>query len=354
MTLRFTKGRCPRTGQWLVPLRDEWGFTDKRPLSPSLERKLCATAAETGSYEKAATLAAEWGASLSGNAVRSCVLHLGLRAAENPLDAPCQERAGPGDTLVIMADGWMARHRGKGWGFSFKESVEGWNAVEWREIKSAVIYRLRDQTSTGSKRGALLHKHVVATPAGTGPVVFGRRVHHEALRMGLAQAQRVYLVMDGALWLWNLFEERFAAVAVGTLDFYHASQHIHELAAVLFGEEAKEWAGDLLGGLRRRGPSQLYATLADLAAAPPDERPETQEAIRKAAGYFEGHEDHLDYPGAEAEGWPIGSGSIESQCSQFQNRFKRRGQFWSELGFAALMEVVCRHQNGELQSLWAA
>lgn len=30
---------------------------------------------------------------------------------------------------------------------------------------------------------------------------------------------------------------------------------------------------------------------------------------------------------------------MESQCSQNQNRFKRRGQFWSKGGFASFLEA---------------
>jgi hypothetical protein len=51
-------------------------------------------------------------------------------------------------------------------------------------------------------------------------------------------------------------------------------------------------------------------------------------------------------------GVPIGSGSVESLCSRFQNRLKRTGQFWTKTGFAALLQVTVRHWNGELDSLW--
>ena len=53
-------------------------------------------------------------------------------------------------------------------------------------------------------------------------------------------------------------------------------------------------------------------------------------------------------------GIPIGSGAMESQCSQYQNRFKRTGQFWTDKAFEAFIELVARYQNGELASLWAA
>ena len=253
-----------------------------------------------------------------------------------------------------MMDGWMARHRGRGWGL--KADVEGWDRVNWHEIKSAVIYRLSDQVRLGPRRGALLRKHVVATPARTDPATFGGRVHREALRMGLARAGRVYVVMDGAVWLWNVFEERFASIAEGTLDFFHAGEHLHTLGKALFEDpaEARAWTAGLLHGLRHGGSEAFFGTLAELVAKPPEDDPAAGEAIRQAAGYFENHRDHMEYSAAAEDGLPIGSGSMESQCSQFQDRFKRRGQFWGDDGFAALLEVCLRHQNGEIRSLWTA
>jgi hypothetical protein len=351
----LTKGFCPVQGTWIIPVRTAWGLDKNQRLSPSLQRKLCYTAAETGSFEKASALVAQWGCSISDDAIRSCTLRCGQKGIEQPLSTPCPERAGKDDVLIIMMDGWMARHRGKGWGF--KNLVEGYDRVNWHEIKSAVIFRLKDQASLSPKRGALISKHVVATPAQTDPITFGQRVHHEACRMGLAQAKKVYVVMDGATWLWNVFEDRFSSLATGTLDFYHASEHLHALGNELFGQstdESRNWCQELLHTLKHSSSDNLFATLADLIARPPNTEPETIEAIRQARAYFEKHKEHMNYAGADAQGLPLGSGSMESQCSQFQGRFKRCGQFWTKNGFATLLEVAVRQQNGELRSLWAA
>ena len=175
--------------------------------------------------------------------------------------------------------------------------------------------------------------------------------------MGLGTARLVYVVMDGGIWLWNIFEDRFKQCAVGTLDFYHASQHLHTLAAELFPEsknEARTWCKKILHALKHHSPRKLFQTLADLLANPPRPDAKTITAIQDAEDYFDSHRTHMDYSGAAKFGLPIGSGSMESQCSQFQNRFKRRGQFWTKKGFAGLLEVAVRHQNGELRSLWAA
>jgi hypothetical protein len=51
----------------------------------------------------------------------------------------------------------------------------------------------------------------------------------------MTKASKVYVVQDGAINLWNIFQDRFASVAQGVLDFYHASDHLRALAHELFG-----------------------------------------------------------------------------------------------------------------------
>jgi hypothetical protein len=232
--LRVIKGYNPAQETWSVPIRGAWRLADNQRLTPSLQRKLCCTAVATGSFEKAAVLAGEWGCIISDDAIRSCVVSLGGKALDCPPSNPLPDRAGADDVLIIMMDGWMARHRGKHWGR--KRRAKGQERVHWHEIKSAILYRLRDQATVSPRRHALLSKHVVAVPAATDPIEFGRRVQNEARRMGMAEASQVYVVMDGGVWLWNIFEDRFKLCAVGSLDFYHASQHLHALADDLFSD----------------------------------------------------------------------------------------------------------------------
>ena len=48
----------------------------------------------------------------------------------------------------------------------------------------------------------------------------------------------------------------------------------------------------------------------------------------------------------------LGRGAMESQCSQNQNRFKRRGQFWSRGGFASFLEASVWYTNNEIKCLY--
>jgi hypothetical protein len=62
--------------------------------------------------------------------------------------------------------------------------------------------------------------------------------------------------------------------------------------------------------------------------------------------------DHLDYQAVAERGAPIGSGAVESQCSQFRDRFKRTGQFWTRPGLRNLLALHVMTQNKTFAYLW--
>lgn len=255
-----------------------------------------------------------------------------------------------------MADGWNARHRGENWGLD-KKNRDLPDRVHWHEIRSAVIFKLSALLAVSGKRKALMEKHVAAVPADTSPYDFGVILHREAVRMGLLRAKAVFFVMDGGVWLWRIYGDRFEKCSKAMLDFYHLSQHLHVLAAALHGEDpakAGAWCGRILHDLKHKSSKRLFKTLDELLEEPPSADPAVLEAIREQNAYFRNHAGHMDYAANAELGVPIGSGSVESLCSQFQNRLKRTGQFWTKEGFAALLRIVVRHWNGELDSLWTA
>jgi hypothetical protein len=79
---------------------------------------------------------------------------------------------------------------------------------------------------------------------------------------------------------------------------------------------------------------------------------ERRDIVLRESEYFKNHAEHMDYRSAKKEGVPIGSGAMESQCSQNQNRFKRRGQFWSKDGFASFLLAYVWYTNDELDNLY--
>ncbi len=158
----------------------------------------------------------------------------------------------------------------------------------------------------------------------------------EAQRQGLAQADKVLVIADGALWIWNLTGDRFAQ-AQQRLDYYHASQHLWAVAHALPPEDeaaARAWIKPLLKKLKA---GRVLSLLNDLRTLTKRLREKKRKAVQWELSYLENHRERMDYAAARRAGEPLGSGAMESTCRQYQCRFKRPGQFWSLVGDEGLM-----------------
>ena len=350
--LRVRHGFSPALGQWVCPARQAWGLPSYQRLSPELESRLAYTASETTSYEAAAQMATRWGCPVSDGCIHQHLQSLGVAAEQMELPHPVKPPQEPEFSLVIMLDGWMARERGPDWGAGPRKKEP--QRVLWHEVKSAVIYRLERRATNDSGRGMLIEKFVVATPPETSPVDFGAAVQAEARRRGLGRAQYVYLVMDGAIWLWDLAEDRFAQ-ASKTLDFHHARDHLWAVAHSLHGEDTPEagaWVQPLLRSLRKGREIQVVRQLEELLESPSERTPAQQELIEREVKFFVKHRDHLHYQAMEKAGAPRGSGAVESLGKQLQQRLRGCGQIWSRPGCTRLLRVVVLVKNQDDHLLW--
>lgn len=350
--LRVRHGYSPGQGRWICPARETWGLAAYERKSPELQARLAYTATAVGSYAEAEKMARTWGSPVSDGCVFDQVQRLGEKAAQLQLPTPAVRKAEPGFSLVIMMDGWMARERGVDWGAGPRKKAP--QRVEWREIKSAIIYRLEQRVENGKGRGLLLEKFAVATPPETSPVDFGAAVHAQAKRQGLGRAQVIYVVMDGAVWLWDLAEDRFKT-AVKTLDFHHAREHLHAVAEALHGagtDAAQEWLKGMLHGLRNGKEIRVVRRLEELLETQAKRTAQNQETVSREVSYFQDHREHLHYQKMEKAGAPLGSGAVESLGKQLQGRLRGCGQFWSRTGLTHLLQLTVLVKNDDHSHLW--
>jgi hypothetical protein len=352
IVVQSTRGFSTAQKRWINPARERWGLKARQRISPELQSRLVFNASATGSYEKAAATARRWGTSVSDDTVHAVVQRRGKPAAALTLPGPKLTAPEPEFSMVIMMDGWMVRRRGEDWGADPQEKSA--QRVEWKEVKSAVIYRLEQSVKKASGRGLLLQKYVVVSPPETTPVDFGAAVQTEALRRGLGRARKVYVVIDGAVWLWNLTQDRFGN-AIQVLDFHHASEHLWAVAHALHGqgtEKARVWARELLHELRHGQEEKVVQTLEALLTPAAGLAQKIQTAVRTPIEYFQTHREHIHYSTVASQRGPIGSGSVESLCSQLQDRFKRTGQFWTPSGLRNLLTLEVLLRNNDLDVLW--
>lgn len=345
----YSQGRC----RWVNPLREAWGLEAYQQVSPELQARVCKTATLAPSYESAVELARCWDCHLSDDLIHRHVQQMGTKVGSwGPLPAPPFNPAGE-FSLVIMMDGWMARERGPDWGASRRRKKT--ERIAWHEIKSAVIYRLEQAVTTGKGRGLLLEKYIVATAPETSPVDFGEAVRAEAMRRGLGRAKRVYVVMDGAVWLWHLARDRFKE-AVLILDFHHAREHLMVVGQALYGEDSgavRRWVDPLIDQLQKGKEQRVVRTLEQLLEKHPAMGSAQQEVVEREVGYFQEHRDHLHYQRWKRSGAPCGSGAVESLGLQLQRRFRTCGQFWNRPGITNLLGLTVMFRNQDQKLLWS-
>jgi len=352
LKLRAPRGFEKQAGQWISLAREAWGLADYQRKTPELQARLTQTVTAVGSYLEAEKLATTWGTPVSDGSIHQQVQKLGRRAQELELAIGSATTAEPAFSMVVMMDGWMARERGPDWGAGPRKRDP--QRVDWREIKSAVIYRLEQRAQNAAGRGLLLEKYVVAAPPETPPLEFGQQVHHEAMRRGLARARVVYLVMDGAVWIWDVANDRFKD-ALKTLDFHHAREHLQAVAEALYGPDAPEgraWLDPLLHQLRHGKEALVVRGLEELLQSRTQRSPQTTAAIAREVSYFQDHRDHLHYRQMEKAGAPLGSGAVESLGKQLQRRLRGCGQFWSRPGLTHLLRLSVLVKNKDDPLLW--
>jgi hypothetical protein len=347
--LSVWQGQDGRDGPWGVPIREQWRLTAHQQMSPALEEKLAFTATLAGSYEQASQIADRWGSPVDDSVIHQVVQRLGQRAEEQTqarLEQVPQEkqpRRAPAELAILMADGWMARFRGPGWG---KKKTKK-ERVAWHEIKTGVFFPLEQWAQSQSGRGQISDKVIIRWKGD--PLEFGRRLGWEALRGGLGRAKETLVLGDGGKWIWKMAEDRWPK-ARKLLDFFHGSEHVNLLAAAICREErsAKIWSEKRLHELRHGKEDVALRIIAGLK----ESRGAAKEEVRKQKNYFAHQSGRMNYQEIADRGWPIGSGPVESACRQSQCRFKRSGQFWTDSGFTCLSALDEARRNGHWDQIW--
>ena len=360
-------GFCPRCGQRFYPADQAMGLQERAPASPRVQEICALMVLESPAGPAEANIGRLTGldigqATMHREARRQGERALGLRDADVALSETAagigqlSQRGQPPEkayTLIIEIDAWNIRERDY-WGQSDKLRKKGEDPSRWHWVYAATIFRLDQRGKTASGRSVITERGYVATRQGL--EAFEKQLYTEALQRGLSQAESVLVLADGAIWIWNLAENRFKEAAQ-RVDFYHVSGHLWAVAHDLYGQgtsQAREWVRPLLRWLKRRkdGALDVITTLQQIRTDLDTLTDRQQETLDHEIGYFETHKERMDYKKAKVLGHPLGSGAIESTCAQYQCRFKRTGQFWSLEGDEAFLALATLHRNGRWHRLF--
>ena len=364
VTIRRQRGWCRRCHKWRYPADAVLGLEDTAGYSPSVQEMAALAVSKLPVGEASAVVERLTGVKLPRATLDREARRQGERAQaqREQLDRQMQTPEGCAQqvpdlqlelplepfTLVIELDAWNIRERDQ-WGESAARRAAGEEPGRWHWVYGGTCFRLSQRGETAGGRPVILSRGYVMTRGGIDAL--RDQLWAEASRHGLGRADDVLIVADGAVWIWNLANDRFPQ-ARQRLDAYHAKQHLWAVADALHGAgtpAARGWVEPLLAKLERSGAPPVIADLREVLTSLDAAR---QAIVLREINYLDSHRNRMDYAAGKQRGEPIGSGAIESTCRQYQCRFKRPGQFWTKTGDEALMCLETFWRNGRWNRLF--
>ena len=359
-----THGWCPRCQRWFFPADRTLGLREDSNASPLVQEMSALLVSKMPAEQAEALSLRVLGRSLSrctlarqAHAQGEHAITVRQRLSDTPVVGPPSTKALlPVDqppepfTLVIQIDAWNIRERDH-WGQTQAMRRRQQELKRWHWVYTATCFRLQHRCRKGPSknklRALITERSYVATRGGVDALT--KQLYYEARARGLAQAERVLVIADGAVWIWNLVEDRFKD-SVQRLDLYHANTYLWAVANELHGPgtvAARHWVKPLLKQVRNDQVANVITELQDLK---PRMEAAAAEATDQAIEYYQNNQKRMKYKDARRRHEPVGSGAIESTCRQLQCRMKRCGQFWSTTGDEALLclEMFWRNERWEL------
>jgi len=162
----------------------------------------------------------------------------------------------------------------------------------------------------------------------------GLQMRRQAGQVGMDHAEQWIGLSDGGNGLENFMRVNFPRDVVLILDFWHASEYLSDLAKALHPDD-EEVRNELLTTwchtMKQDGGRGITAVLETLSL--PARKPGVKAQYETTLNYIRNNLHRMDYPTYVANGWCIGSGSVESACKTVVNqRLKLAGMRWGEDG----------------------
>jgi hypothetical protein len=268
-----------------------------------------------------------------------------MAQAEQAWELPKRQAIMPGEALegvnkAVSMDGVQVYILGEG----------------WKEVKVGCVFEF--ETQAGYRRRSQEKEDVVKAKQQTytaylgGPEEFGQLLSAEAERRGYDCAQKRASVGDGAKWIWNLTGLCFPT-SWEIVDWYHAMDHLWQVSGLLYGEgtaSGKRW-------VKRREDDlwlgRVHSVIEAIDALTPGLSAEAQEEVQSEAGYFRNNARRMHYQEFREEGYPLGSGTVESGCKNLvTKRMKGPGMRWSRTGAQNMLALRAEYLSHRWDEAW--
>lgn len=349
-------GRRGKAGTGFYPVLAELGITAL--ATPALMAEVAREVTESNSVQVARASLRERGIDILHKSALRLTWHMADRAlaareaAMAELAAHGPPRAGEfaGRRIVVSMDGGRLRIReNPKAGRRNAETHHRRYAAPWKEPKVMTIYAIDD----AGERDRSLEVFIDAT-MGNADEALKLLVGHLLLRGGHL-AEHITLTGDGADWIWGRAEALRAALGVPpgrfteVVDYYHASEHLHAVAAI-----PKDWKAADRAKWIKAAEKHLYAgdidkVLDDIERLRVGRR---GTVIGKCTRYFREHRERMRYDDFRQRGLPMGSGAVESAVRRVVNlRMKGNSIFWLPEHAEGMLHLRAQLKAGRWEQL---
>ena len=173
----------------------------------------------------------------------------------------------------------------------------------------------------------------------------------EGLRRGLDYCPKRSSVNDGALWIKRITDLNFPGVPQ-IVDWSHATGHLWAVANAVYGEQtptAKAWAERQLDHLWGDQVADVVTDLGGLDL----QQPTWPAIVQEAPEYFRTNQARMRYATFRTEGYPIGSGTVESAANTVvHHRLRRPGRGWARTNGQAMLAGLSELHSGRFEYTW--
>lgn len=353
------------------PLKEQWQLTERSPWTEWLEEEACQLAITTPSYQ----IAEERFERLTGAAISDSTIWrkagpVGaqmlavLEVEEAQSNAPLTQEEAPGTERVAAADPLIGQQA--------SVSIDGGlicvRQEGWKEVKGVAISAVQTGAAARGRRRQKRAPELARPRPESEPEVhltrhsyrlrltdaeeFARVQGAEADRRRVHVAAKLGCVHDGGPWIWRISQDYYPK-AIAVLDWDHGISHVSQVAQAAWGEgssAAGQWLEEVKALLWAGAVEQvLGAKWAEL----PRRQGERGKTIRNGKAYLAEHQERMRYQTFREQGYPIGSGTIESGIKNvIQWRMKRGGARWNRERVNPMATMLGEYHSGRWRERW--
>jgi hypothetical protein len=297
---------CEACDRGVRPVDEPMGLLERQQISPALEEDVVLLGCHHDYRQAEDLLRRLLRVEVSAKEIEWLTEKRGEEVLGQPPEGEPEAMPSQGEVVYVQEDGSHLRTRTEG----------------WRECRLVMTFGA-SAIVEGEERSEIVHKKLLAQIESS--LAFGKRVGALLTRAGVIEAPTVVWLGDGASWIWE-HQQWYCPRAVTILDFYHASEHLWQVAHTRFGlddPQGKQWQDQKEEQLKNGAVEQIIAELEALQG-------KGAKTAWAEAEYFKKHREKMRYDVYRKLGYYIGSGAVESaNAGAVQRRMKQPGMRWS-------------------------